>query len=111
MVLSKQQAQFSLLFKLQTNKYFNKVDFKSTFQQFWHYSHGVTIKEVGNNLFMDIFAKEENMTEVQDRCPWSFDKILTLLKHFNGDLSPGNLTFLMFSFLDLVFYHSYYKYE
>ena len=51
------------------------------------------------------------MIEVQDRCPWSFDKILTLLKHFNGDLSPGNFTFLMFSFLHSVFYHSYKKYE
>lgn len=36
--LSKQQAQFSLLFKLQINKYFNKEPFKSTIQQLWRHS-------------------------------------------------------------------------
>lgn len=47
--LSKQQAQFSLLFKLQTNKGLNSEVFKSIFQQFGRYSHVITIKEVGNN--------------------------------------------------------------
>ena len=32
---SKEQAQFSLLFRLQTNKDFNKEAFKSTLQQLW----------------------------------------------------------------------------
>ena len=62
--LSKQEAQFNLLFKLQTNKDFNKETFKSTIQQLWCCSHGVTIKKVGNNLFLAIFVKEENMVEV-----------------------------------------------
>ena len=89
---SKQQAQFSPLFKLQINKD-NKEALKSTVQQIWCCSHGVTIREVGNNLFLAIFVKEENMIEVQGKCPWSFDKRLTLLKCFNGDLSPNNVTF------------------
>ena len=66
MALFKQEAQFNLLLKLQTNKDFNKETFKSTIQQLWCCSHDVTIKEVGNNLFLAIFVKEENMVEVQD---------------------------------------------
>ena len=60
MAFSKQQAQFSPLFKLQINKD-NKEAFKSTVQQLWRCSHGVTIRKVGNNLFLAIFVKEENM--------------------------------------------------
>ena len=37
---------------------------------------GVTIKEVGNNLFLAIFANEEDMVEVLDKSPWSFHKRL-----------------------------------
>ena len=33
------------------------------------------------------------MMEVLDRSPWSFDRKLILLKHFNGDLSSGNVSF------------------
>lgn len=33
------------------------------------------------------------MMEVLDRIPWSFDRKLILLKPFNGDLSPGNVSF------------------
>ena len=46
---SKEQAQFSLLFRLQTNKDFNKEAFKSTLQQLRRGSNRLTIKEVGSN--------------------------------------------------------------
>lgn len=33
------------------------------------------------------------MNEVLDRSPWSYDKRLILLKHFNGDISQSYVTF------------------
>ena len=90
---SKHQVKFSILFKLQINKEFNREVFKSTIQKLWQRSHGVTNKEVGNNLFLAIFTREEDITEVLDRSPRSFDKRLILMKQFNGDLSPGNVSF------------------
>ena len=100
--LSKQQTQFSILFKLQINKDFNKQAFKSTIQQLWRGSYGVTIKEVGNNLFLAIFANEEDMVEVLEKSPWSFDKRL-LLQRFNGDLNPSKVIFQRSSFWIRVF--------
>ena len=44
--ISKQQAQFSILFKLQSTKDFNKEAFKATCVNLWRSSQGVTIKEV-----------------------------------------------------------------
>ena len=43
------------------------------------------------------------MVEVQDKSPWSFDKRLILLKHFNGHLSLGNVTFQHYPFWFRVF--------
>ena len=65
----KEQAQFSLLFKLQTNKDFSKEAIKSTIQQLWRGSQRVSIKEVGNNLFLAIFDTEDHMNDILDRSP------------------------------------------
>ena len=89
----KEHAQFSVLFRLQTNKEFNKEAFKSTLQQLWKGPHRVIIKEVGNNLFLAVFVTEEHMMDVLDRSTWSFDKRLVLLKQFEDDLNPGNVKF------------------
>ncbi|KAF3957648.1 hypothetical protein CMV_017358 [Castanea mollissima] len=90
---SKEQAQFSLLFRLQTNRDFNKEAFKFTIQQLWRGSHRITIKEVGNNLFLAIFGTEEHMNDILDKSLWSFDKRLVLLKCFTSDVSSENVTF------------------
>ena len=100
---SKEQAQFSLLFRLQTIRDFNKEAFKSTMQQLWRDSHRVTIKEVGNNLFLAIFVTEEHMNDILDRSLWSFDKRLILLKRFTGDVSSKNVTFQQSPFWIRVF--------
>ena len=105
MALSKQQAQFSLLSSYKPiDLDFNKEAFKSTLQQLWHCSHGVTIKDVGNNLFLTIFVKEENILKFKTKALSLLIKDF-LLKHFNGDLSLVMLLFnvLLFGFGFLTF--------
>ena len=80
-------------FRLQINKEFNKEAFKSTDQKLWKGPHRITIKDVGNNLFLAVFVTKEHMMDVLDGSTWCFDKRLVLLKQFEGDLSPGNVKF------------------
>ena len=72
------------------NIYGKSCEISKSIKVFFFFPHGVTIKEVGNNLFVAIFVSEKDMVEVLDRSPWSFNKRLILLKRFNGDLNPGN---------------------
>ncbi|KAK9991652.1 hypothetical protein SO802_026637 [Lithocarpus litseifolius] len=53
--ISKQQAQFSILFKLHTTKDSNKEAFCVNL---WRSSQGVTTNEVGQNFFLAIFGYE-----------------------------------------------------
>ena len=101
--ISKQQAQFSILFTLQTTKDFDKEAFKSTCTSLWRSSRGVTIKVVGQNLFLAIFGSAEHLQEIIDKSPWSFDKRLILMKRFFGDISPAKVTFYPFPLLDSYF--------
>ena len=100
---SKEQAQLNLLFKLQTNRDFNKEAFKSTIQQLWRGPQRITIKEVRNNLFLAIFEMKEHMNDILDKSPWSFDKRLVLLKCFTSDVSSENVTFQQSPFWIRVF--------
>nr|POE69175.1 hypothetical protein CFP56_66332 [Quercus suber] len=90
---SKTQAQFSILFKLQTNRDFNKEAFKATCGNLWRGSQGVTIKEVGQNLFLAIFGSEEQLEVILNKRPWTFEKKLILMKRFSGDINPALVTF------------------
>lgn len=101
--VSKQQAKFSILFKLQTNRDFNKDAFKSTCANLWHASHGVNIKEVGQNLFLAIFVSKEHLEVVFDKDPWSFDKKLILMKRFCRDVNLAKVTFTHSAFWILIF--------
>lgn len=102
-VVSKQQAKFSIVFKLQTNKAFNKDAVKSTCANLWRASHGVNVKVVGQNLFLAIFASKEHLEVVFDKGPWSFDKKLILMKRFSGDVSPAKVTFTHSAFWIRIF--------
>lgn len=95
---SKEHTQFNILFKLQATKEFNKEAFKSTIQKLWCSSQGVTTKGVGKNLFLASFVYREDMMDVLDRSPWSFNRKLILLKRFNGDISPSSVSFQYFPF-------------
>ena len=83
---------------------------KSTLQQLWCCSHGVTIKKVGNNLFLAIFAKKEKWRTwlkfkiesldllVKDLFYWSVSMVIsTLIMLFSNVLLSGFgfLTFLL----------------
>ena len=96
---SKEQAKFSILFKLQTNKDFNKDAFKSTCANLWRASHGVNIKEVGQNLFLAIFVSE-HLEVVFDKGPWSFDKKLILMKRVFWGCQSSQGHIYSFCFLD-----------
>ena len=101
--ISKQRAQFSILFKLQTNKDFNKEAFKSSISNLCRCSHDVTIEKVEQNLFLAIFVKGEDLKVILDKSLWSFNKRLVLMKGFYCDLSPCNVTFLHSPFWICVF--------
>jgi len=77
---SQKRAQFNLLVKLQINKDYNKEAFKATLRQLWRCSRGVSINDVGNNLYLAIFERESNLVDIIAKSPWPFDKQLILLK-------------------------------
>ena len=57
---SKQEAQYSILFKLLTNRPFNGEVFKGTVRFLWAMLGGLTFHDIDDNLFM-AFSLEERI--------------------------------------------------
>ena len=90
---SKQEAQFSILFKLLTNRAFNGEAFKRTMRNLWTSTGGVTIRDIDDNLFMAVFNTKEDLERVFVQGPWTFDKKLILMARFERDMQPTVVIF------------------
>ncbi len=73
---SKQEAQFSLLFKLLSNRLYNMEAFKGMVRSLWQSTGGLLIRDISDNLFMVVFNSKDDLEHVCVRSPWTFDKKL-----------------------------------
>ena len=73
-----------LLGKLITNRYFNRAALKTTMLRLWGEGRGITVQDMGVNLFIFQFKDEVKCGRVMNGAPWMFDKYLLVLKEFDG---------------------------
>ncbi len=85
-IRSKQEAQFSILFKLLTIRPFNGEALKSSVRAMWMSPGGVTIRDITDNLFMAVFTSKDDMERIFFLSPWTFDKKIIQMVRFVGDL-------------------------
>ena len=90
---SKQEAEFSLLFRLLTSRSFNGEAFKGTVRNLWASQGGVTIRDIEDNLFMVIFNRGDDMERIVIQSPWTFDKKLIQITRFESDMQPTAVKF------------------
>lgn len=57
----------------------------------WNTSREVRAKDLGENLFLFIFATESDRKRVLRNGPWNFDKALVLLEESNGNIAPSRM--------------------
>ena len=92
-IVKSKEAQFSILFKMLTTRVFNVEAFKGTVHSLWMGRRGVTIRAIEDNLFMVVFQERDDLERIFVQSPWTFDKKLILMVHFEGDLQPIAVTF------------------
>ena len=92
-IRSKQEAQYSILFKLLTIRPFNGEAFKSSVHAMWASPGGVTVRDITDNLFMAVFTSKDDMERIFVMSPWTFDKKLIQIVCFIGDLQPTAVKF------------------
>ncbi|XP_041009344.1 uncharacterized protein LOC121253392 [Juglans microcarpa x Juglans regia] len=81
-----QQGQLCLLALIIAEKVVNKEAFKNTMTKIWRIERWIQFYEVGFNMFLIEFNKEEDRQCVINGRPWSFDRWLLCLHVFEGNM-------------------------
>lgn len=100
---SKQEAKFSLLFKLLSFRQFNGEALKSSVRSLWAGTGGVTIRDIEDNLFLAVFSTKDDLERVFIQSPWTFDKKLIMIVRFEDDMQPTEVKFSHSAFWIRVF--------
>ena len=77
--------QNCLLGKLMTRKNVNVEAMNSVFIKIWKISYGLSIREVGDRLFLFHFEDILERDRILQKQPWSFNKSLMVLKEIDGN--------------------------
>ena len=90
---SKNEAKYSLLFRLLTLRPFNGEAFKGTVRNLWASPGGVTVRDIEDNLFLAVFNRRDDLERVIVQSPWTFDKKLIQTIRFEADMQPTAVKF------------------
>ncbi|KAL8525118.1 hypothetical protein ACS0TY_014654 [Phlomoides rotata] len=82
-----------LIGKVLTNKTFNAFGMLETIRKAMNPSRGLTVKEIGKNLFLFQFKSVVDMQSIPSREPWHFDKNVILLKELLSGEQPSTIEF------------------
>ncbi|KAF5451933.1 hypothetical protein F2P56_026987 [Juglans regia] len=87
------RSEKCLLFKLFTDKQFNKEAFKSTMKRLWRPGKSISIRDVSDNLFIAEFEDPWDKEHVFREGPWAFDKHSVLTNEVDGLQQAHQITF------------------
>ena len=59
---------------------------KKNTKMLWKPNKGIQISEIEDNLYLAEFGDSQNKKKVMEMRPWSYEKLLVLMKEFEGEL-------------------------
>ena len=98
--ISEEQAvtEYILAAKFLTKRALNIDALAKTFTPLWKSVNGFKIKKEGDHVVLFTFDKKEEMEKVMAAEPWSFDKHLVVLQHYDRDTDVKDMEFNRTSF-------------
>lgn len=77
--------------KVMTARPFNFEAFKKTMNLIWAISKHALFRPIENDLFVVHFASRRDKMKVLDRCSWTFDQDLVMMKEIEGGIRPSDI--------------------
>ena len=66
---------------------------KKNTRMLWKPNKGIQISEIEDNLYLAEFGDSQNKKKVMEMRPWSYEKLLVLMKEFEGELVSKEISF------------------
>lgn len=91
--LSQKQSTLCIVASVWTHKSFNAFGFLEAMCNAWSPKHGMTSKEIKQNLFAFNFNQASDMEKVFAKEPWHFKNNLVVLKELESAKQPSSIIF------------------
>ena len=65
---------------------------RKNLRMLWRPNKGVQISEIEEELYLVDFGEGRDKKKILEMCPWSYEKQLILLKEFEGELVPKDIS-------------------
>lgn len=88
---SANKYELCLVGHLLTEKSINVKAMKSKIADVWRPAMGLSIKEIGQNLFLFQFYRKEDLQWVLKGGPWSFDNAMVALERIEAGQNPASI--------------------
>lgn len=89
---SAQRGVNCLVGRYWTEKKYNKEAFKTVLSKLWRVVGRVTFRELHDNLWLFEFSDGEDKRRVMEGRPWSFDRQILVIREFDGQTPPAQMT-------------------
>ncbi|KAK6143873.1 hypothetical protein DH2020_024221 [Rehmannia glutinosa] len=86
-----QEFQWCLVGRFLSDRIVNFQAMKNTLASIWRPVKGVSIKDLGPNLFLFQFFHELDISRVQSNGPWTFDNLLLIIKKLSIGEQPSKI--------------------
>ena len=90
--------EFIIAAKFFTRRALNMEAIASTFKPLWRSKNGFKVKNMGNHIVLFIFYSKLDVDTILENEPWSFDKHLMVLQHYDKDTPIEELQFNLTTF-------------
>jgi hypothetical protein len=93
-VVGREVGTQCLVGKLWTERIANKEAYKIVLSRILRLAGSVVLKELQDNLWLFEFDEEDDKNRVMAGRPWSFSHHILVLKEFDGQCPPSQMTFM-----------------
>ena len=85
--------EFIIAGKFYTRRALNMEAIALTFMPLWRSKNGFKVKNMGNHIVLFTFDNKHEVDTILSNEPWSFDKQLLVLQHYDKDMPIEDLKF------------------
>lgn len=91
-------SEFIIAAKFLIKRALNIEAVARTFKQLWQSRNGFRIKDMGNHVVLFIFDNKVDTDKVFASEPWSFDRHLVVIQHYDKHMNLRDLSFNLATF-------------
>ena len=102
--VAKEAGKNCIMMKVFTQRSVNVEALKKNMRMLWKPNKGLQVSKIEDNLYLAEFGDSHDKKKVMEMQPWSYEKQLVLMREFEGELIPKEISLRWLPFWIQIYY-------